>query len=101
MDIAVVGAGATLTLEPGDGLCDKARIALGSVAPIPLRTRRIEEFLIGRRLDGDVLREVGEIAAEEGRPIDDVRGSAWFRTEIVKVLVRRMVKCAWSRATQE
>lgn len=101
MDIAVVGAGATVTLGPGDGVCDEARIVLGSVAPIPLRVRKAEEFLVGRRLTDEVLRQAGEIAAEEARPIDDVRGSAWFRTEIVKVLVRRMVKCAWGRATQE
>ena len=98
MDIAVVGAGATVTLGPGDGVCDEARIVLGSVAPIPLRVRKAEEFLVGRRLTDEVLRQAGEIAAEEARPIDDVRGSAWFRTEIVKVLVRRMVKCAWGRA---
>lgn len=101
MDIAVVGVGTAVTLGPEDGVCDEVRIALGSVAPIPLRARRTEEVLVGRRLTDKVLRQAGEIAAEEARPIDDVRGSAWFRAEIVKVLVRRMVKCAWERATQE
>lgn len=98
MDIAVVGAGAQVTLRPGDSVCDDVRIALGSVAPIPLRAHKAEEFLRGRGLTDELLQQAGEIAAEETRPIDDVRGSAWFRTEIVKVLVRRMLKCAWERA---
>jgi len=98
MDIAVVGVGAAIGLRSGDGVCEDVRIVLGSAAPTPLRAQKAEGSLWGRALTDELIREAGEIAAEEARPIDDVRGSAWFRKEIVKVLVRRMLTCAWERA---
>ena len=98
MDIAVVGVGAAVTLGAEDGVCEDVRIVLGSAAPVPLRARNAEASLQGKVLTDELVREAGEIAAEEARPIDDVRGSAWFRKEIVKVLVRRMLTCARERA---
>ncbi|HUX87960.1 MAG TPA: xanthine dehydrogenase family protein subunit M, partial [Chloroflexota bacterium] len=74
MDIAVVGVGSTLTLD--DGRCTAARIALGAVAPTPIRSVKAESVLIGQQLSTELLTMAAETAAEEARPISDVRGSA-------------------------
>jgi len=70
--------------------CLKARIGLGVAAPTPMRAHEAEAFLEGRDLDEATLRQAGRIAAEESRVRDSVRGAAWYRREMVKVLVCRM-----------
>lgn len=63
------------------------RVALGAVAPTILRARRTEEVLRGREVDDDLLWKAARVAAEEGRPIDDLRGSAAYRREMISSLV--------------
>jgi aerobic carbon-monoxide dehydrogenase medium subunit len=87
MDIAVVGVG--LAIQLSDGRCESARVVLGAVAPIPLRARRAEAELTGRPLTAERIDRAAKIAAEEAKPIDDVRGSAWYRRRMVEVLTRR------------
>ena len=89
MDIAVVGVGSMLVLEPGTTRCTQARIALASVAPTPVRATAAEQVLEGKEVTADLIREAGERAVEAARPISDVRGSAEYRKELVKVLTRR------------
>jgi len=66
-----------------------ARIALGSVAPTIIRAPKAEAALKGAPLDAGRIAEAARLAAQAARPIDDVRGSAWFRTEEVSALVQR------------
>jgi CO/xanthine dehydrogenase FAD-binding subunit len=87
MDIAVVGVGLTLQLEADR--CESARVVLGAVAPIPWRARRAEAELAGGRLTPERVRRAAWLAAEEAQPIDDVRGSAWYRRRMVEVLTWR------------
>jgi carbon-monoxide dehydrogenase medium subunit len=87
MDIAVVGVG--LSARTNGGACVDARIVLGAVAPTPLRARRAEAELIGQSLAAGRIRRAAQVAADEARPIDDVRGSAWYRRRMVEVLTRR------------
>jgi carbon-monoxide dehydrogenase medium subunit len=87
MDIAIVGVAAALTFD--DGVCASAKIVLGAVAPTPLRARQAEQALADRPLDEARIREAARLAAEEARPIDDTRASAWYRREMVEVLTRR------------
>ncbi len=87
MDIAVVGVG--LSAKTNGGACVDARIVLGAVAPTPLRARRAEAELIGEPLAAGRIQRAAKIAADEARPIDDVRGSAWYRRHMVEVLTRR------------
>jgi CO/xanthine dehydrogenase FAD-binding subunit len=87
MDIAVVGVGLALKLEADR--CQAARVVLGAVAPIPWRARRAEEELTGSRLTPERISRAANLAAEEAMPIDDVRGSAWYRRRMVEVLTRR------------
>lgn len=96
MDIAVVCGAALLQLS--NGTCQNARIALGAVGPTPLRATRAEAALRGQALTEQVIEEAGRLAAEEARPIDDVRSTAEYRREMVRVLTRRCLSQATARA---
>lgn len=95
MDISVVSVASFLVLTPRGNLCQGARIALGAVAPTPIRVPQAEALLAGKVLKAAALEEAAERAAEAARPISDVRGSAEYRWELVKVLTRRTLKRAW------
>ncbi len=97
MDIAVVGVGSVVTVE--NGRCVDARIALGAVAPTPIRAARAEALLRGERLTQALIDRAAQAAAEEARPITDVRGPAEFRRHLVSVLTSRTLSVAWSNAT--
>jgi carbon-monoxide dehydrogenase medium subunit len=96
MDIAVVGVAAAVTME-GDRVAS-ARIALGAVAPTPLRARDAEASLIGQPATDESFARAAEIAARECSPISDIRGSAEFRRYLVMVMTQRMLREAVSRA---
>jgi len=94
MDIVVAGVASFLVLAPGGQTLQDARIALGAVAPTPIRARKAETILIGRAPSQEVIKEAAEQAAEATHPISDVRASAEYRRELVKVLTRRTLKRA-------
>ena len=100
VDIALVNAAVRITLRD-DGTCSEVRIALGSVAPIPLRVVGTEGLLIGRDIDAALIDEAAEAASKEIRPISDVRSSAGYRREAGRVLVKRCITMALERASQE
>jgi xanthine dehydrogenase iron-sulfur cluster and FAD-binding subunit A len=70
----------------------RARLALGSVAPTVVRAGEAEAFLVGKRLDEEIIARAGELAVEAARPIDDIRGSAAYRREMVRVLTMRALR---------
>jgi len=70
---------------------DEVRIALGAVAPVPVRAFRTEELLKGKTIDESLLEKAGKSALTEVSPISDIRSSQEYREEIVKVLVRRAI----------
>ncbi|MFQ5826524.1 MAG: FAD binding domain-containing protein, partial [Dehalococcoidia bacterium] len=82
MDIALVGVAALLALEPGTGRCLEARIALGAVAPTPIRARQAETLLQGQKLVDGLLDRAAELAAQASSPITDIRASAEYRREL-------------------
>ena len=87
MDLAVVGVAVRLAKK--NGKINEARVALGAVGPVPFRAEKTEALLAGQTLTTELMREAGEMAAGECVPIDDIRGSAWYRKRMVKVHVRR------------
>ena len=89
--ISVVDAAIVLSLEDSDRV-NEARIALGSVAATIVRVPLAEEFLVGKRLTPENMAEAGRLASVSVKPIDDVRGSAEYRSEMVKVLVARALR---------
>jgi len=94
-DFATVGI--ALTLEAKDGSCEDVRLALNSVASTIVRAKQAEEVLRGKPITDATIREMGEIAAAEVDPMDDNRGSADYKRDLVKVLVRRAVQEAMQR----
>ena len=70
-----------------DGFVDDVRIALGSVAPVPLRLRETERVVKGRSIDSDLLRTAREAATDEIHPIDDIRSTARYRRAVAGNLV--------------
>ena len=94
-DFATVGVAITLAVQGSQ--CSDVRLALNSVAPTILRAKRAEAILRGRQITEANLREMGEVAATEVDPIDDNRGSAEYKREMVKVLVRRAAQEAFQR----
>jgi CO/xanthine dehydrogenase FAD-binding subunit len=97
MDIAVVGAGVSLTLN-ADGTCAAARLALGAVAPTAGLVDAATEILVGNKLDDSVLEALSEAASNACSPIDDKRGTIEFRTNVAGVLACRATTIAWQRA---
>ncbi len=97
MDIAVVGVAVLLTLGQGDRI-ERARIALGAVAPTPIRARKAEAALEGKAVSEALFAEAAETATTEASPIGDVRGSAEFRRHLVRVTTERCLQEAAQRA---
>jgi carbon-monoxide dehydrogenase medium subunit len=97
IDIAMVAVSTAVTLEP-DGTIGRARIALASVAPTPLRAHAAEEALAGTEGSEESLAGAAEIAAGECRPISDVRSGAEHRLELVRVLTLRALRAAVAAA---
>lgn len=92
MDIAVVGVALALEgYDPQVRQCRSARLVLGAVAPRPLRARLAEAELAGGPLTPERIGRAARLASEEARPIDDVRGSAWYRRRMVSTLTQRAV----------
>jgi len=94
MELPLIGIGILLTVEDDLETCARARICLGVAAPTPMRAHEAEKLLMGKKINEDILRQAGEMAADESRVRDSVRGSAWHRKEMIRVQVRRMgLKC--------
>lgn len=94
LDLAVVGVAAMVRLNPQYSECLEVRIALGAVAPTAIRARRAESMLTGRRLTPKLIEEAAQKAAEEAKPIDDVRATAWYRGKMVAVATKRAIGLA-------
>jgi carbon-monoxide dehydrogenase medium subunit len=94
-DFATVGVALALRLR-GD-TCDEVRLALNSVAPTILRAKRAEEILRKQKITDKLISEMAEVASSETDPLDDNRGSADYKREMVKVLVRRAATEALQR----
>jgi len=94
-DFATVGV--AITLQAKNGTCEDVRLGLNSVASTIVRAKKAEEILRGKSIDDATLQKMGEVAAMECEPMDDNRGSAEYKREMVKVLVRRAAQEAFQR----
>jgi CO/xanthine dehydrogenase FAD-binding subunit len=97
MDIAVVGAGVSVTLDPG-GVCTDARVVLGAVAPTAILVPDAAAALIGHTLDETALAALDQAARRACKPIDDKRGTIEYRTKVAGVIARRAAAIAYERA---
>ncbi|MBI4595433.1 MAG: xanthine dehydrogenase family protein subunit M [Candidatus Tectomicrobia bacterium] len=78
--------------------CEDIRIVLGAVAPKPLRARSAEQAMKARIIEEDVIEAAAQKVAEDIAPITDVRSTSAYRTEVSKVLIRRLIKLAIERS---
>jgi CO/xanthine dehydrogenase FAD-binding subunit len=100
MDIAIVNVAAFVAVN-GDGFITDAKIALGSVAPTPIRAYEAEERLKGNTINDILLDEVGRLAQDASSPITDQRGTAEYRRIMVYRLTKRVVKEAYEQAVAQ
>jgi CO/xanthine dehydrogenase FAD-binding subunit len=96
VDIAAVCVGA-MTQFNGKG-CTQTKIVLGAVAPVPMRAIQTEGILQGQEWNQQLINKAGEQAAQEAKPISDMRASAEWRKKMVAVLTQRALEEAHERA---
>lgn len=94
IDIALVSSCAVV--QAHNGVCGDVRLSLGAVGPTPLRATRAEAVLQGQQPSAALIAEASKVAAEEARPISDVRCSAAYRKDMVEVLSKRCLESALS-----
>ncbi len=87
MDVAIVNLAVLLVIEKN--VIKDARVCLGAVAPTAFRSSETEKALIGNVLDNDIIIKASEAAADDSKPISDVRASAEYRREMIKVCIKR------------
>ena len=97
MDIAVVGAAVSVTLDDS-GICMTARVSIGAVAVTALLVEEAANALVGTQLDDSALQAAADAASAAARPITDRRGTVEYRKQVVGVLVKRAAKIAAERA---
>jgi carbon-monoxide dehydrogenase medium subunit len=96
-DYATAGVAVQITVDSA-GVCQRAGVGLTNVGFMPLKAAKVEAFLKGRALDEAAIKQASEIAASESQPFDDVRGSADYKRDVVRVLTARALRRALERA---
>jgi len=97
MDLAIVGAAAFLRMDGNKRVCKNACVALGTVAPTPIRASKAEEVVTKKEIDEDLAAEAGKVAAQEARPRSSIRATESYRREMVGVLTKRAIMEAYKR----
>jgi len=97
--LAVTSVASRLTLK--DGKIDRAAIVLGAVAPTPVEALKTSEFLSGKEPSQSLFEDASLMAKEEGKPISDIRGSIWYRKELIQILTVRALNIALFRAQRK
>ena len=93
IDLAIVNIAVLMTMEPDEQVCRDAKIVMGAVFPTPLRARKAEEMLKGKRIDDALMDQVAQTASDEAHPRrGSIRGSFEYKKEMVKVLTRRAIR---------
>jgi len=102
MNLPIIGVAIGLSLS-AESVIDDARIALTVAAPTPIRVPLAEEYLIGKTLSDDLLKEAGEMASspECCSPRDSLRCEGWYREDMVRILIPRVAKEAVANANKK
>ncbi|MFQ5535753.1 MAG: FAD binding domain-containing protein [Sphingomonadales bacterium] len=90
LDISTISIG--LAAVPVDGALIDVRVAFGAVAPTPIRATATEAAIEGCPIDEPALDLIAKVARQDAAPIDDVRGSAWYRQELIHNVIKRMLR---------
>jgi aerobic carbon-monoxide dehydrogenase medium subunit len=100
MELPILGISVLVSLAEDMQTCVEAKIGLGVMAPTPMRAKKAEALLKEKKLSDDILEKAGKVAASESKPRDTFRGEAWYRREMVEVLIPRIARVAIERAKQ-
>jgi len=92
LDISAISIG--VAGVPENNRLRDVRVALGAVAPTPIRAAKTERAIEGRPLDEAAIEDIANIARDEISPIDDIRATAWYRLELVHNVMKRMLSDA-------
>ena len=96
-DFATAAVAAQVTLD-GKGAAQRVGIALTNVGPTPIKAKKAEDFLRGKKLDEANIRQAAQLAAEDAQPSSDLRGPAEYKKGLVKELAKRSLSRAAERA---
>ena len=96
-DFATAAVAAQVTLRD-NGMCERAGIGLTNVGPTPIKAKKAEGFLQGKRLDEGVIKQAAQLAADESQPTSDLRGPVEYKRDLVRVLTARALTKAVERA---
>ena len=98
-DLAVVSVGVNLMPDPDQPQqCRDIRIAMGSVGPTALRSKRAEDLIKGQSITDALIEEAARVSAEDAQPTSDINGSEEYKRELIHVLVTRSIKETAGRA---
>lgn len=93
-DSPIVGGCVMITFDPGKEICKDIRISLCGVAPVPLRIRRAEDILRGEKMEAKLFEDAASVAQEVASPAQDVHFSEEYKREMIKILIKRLIKKA-------
>ena len=96
-DFATAGVAVQIELDDA-GSCKRAGLGLTNVGMTPIKAKQTEAFLAGKKLDEATIQQAAELAASESQPMDDIRGSADYKRDLVRVLTARALTRALGRA---
>jgi carbon-monoxide dehydrogenase medium subunit len=96
-DFATAASAVQLTLD-GGGAVQKIGIGLTNVGPTPIKARKAEDFLRGKKPDAANLAQAAQLASDEAQPSSDLRGPAEYKKGLVKELTKRALSRAVERA---
>jgi carbon-monoxide dehydrogenase medium subunit len=97
-DYALASVAVAITLDKKKEVCTKARIGLGGVASAPIRAKKTEDFLKGKKITEALMAEAAEVAKTEINPVSGIEGSADYKRELAGTLLKRVGKIALERA---
>jgi carbon-monoxide dehydrogenase medium subunit len=93
IDLAIVNIAVVMTMEPDKRVCKDVKIVLGAVAPTPLRAKKAENMLRGKKIDEGLIDHAAQVASDEARPrVGSIRGSFEYKKEMVRVLTGRGIR---------
>lgn len=98
LEISTVGVAVWLALEEPSGPVANVRVALGAVGPTPILAESVGDALIGKIPDEQTILNAAQAATSDASPIDDHRGTAWYRTRMVEMLTLRLLRTCVERA---
>jgi aerobic carbon-monoxide dehydrogenase medium subunit len=96
-DFATAAVAAQLTVAKGD-VCERVGIGLTNAGPRPIRAKRAEDALQGKKIDGETIRQASGLASEESDPKSDLRGPSEYKRDLIRVLTARALHRALQRA---